>query len=94
MDFFGLFSWERKVRKIRKRWDRLREKTLKEKGALKAAALQKLDSINSSITMIEERNLSRVDRARLRKEIEISLEEAKAMLKYKEFESQQNKANK
>jgi len=83
---FGLFSWNRRVRKLRKRYDRIREHALKKKGPLKNRILQRLDAINSSITTMEEQRLSRVDRARISKDVEISLEEVKELMKYKEGE--------
>lgn len=83
---FGLFGWDRKVRKLRKRWDRLREHALKKHGPLRSRLLQRLDAINSNIVTMEEQRLSRIDRARISKDAEISLEEVKAMMKMKEGE--------
>jgi len=78
-----MFGWERRVRKLRKRWDRLREKADRKHGPLRTRALQRLDAINSSITTMEETQLSRIDRARMAKDAEISLEEVKELLKMK-----------
>lgn len=83
LDF--LFGWERKVRQLRKRWDRLREKALKKQPALKAQVLQKLDTVASTLVTLEERDtLGRGDRARMLKEVEIDLAEVRALLKEKE----------
>lgn len=80
------FRWTWKVRRARKKWDRLREKALKKRGPLKDKALKQLDDINSNLTMMEETQLSWVDRARISKDVEISLEEVKALLKLKRIE--------
>lgn len=88
---FGLFGWDRKVRKLRKRWDRLREHALKKHGPLRSRLLQRLDAINSNIVTMEEQRLSRIDRARISKDAEISLEEVKAMMKMKEGEENPEK---
>ena len=84
--FFGLFTFSRKVRKLRKKWDRLREKTLKKKQPLKGDILTKMDVIEQNLRVLEERKVSRVERSRLAKEIEIDLEGIKAMVKMKEEE--------
>ena len=81
MAFLGLFGWESKVRRLRKRWDRLREHALKKHGPLKSRLLQRLDSISSNLTTLEEQNLSRIDRARISKGVEIDLEEIREMMK-------------
>lgn len=91
---FGLFGWDRKVRKLRKRWDRLREHSLKKHGPLRSRLLQRLDAINSNMTTMEERQLSRVDRARISKDVEISLEEVKELMKFKDKEVEGESSNK
>ena len=78
-----LFGWDRKVRKLRKKWDRSREKTLKKDGSLRSELLSRLDQIENHLRLLEERRLSRVDRARFAKEIEIALAEINEMLKMK-----------
>lgn len=90
--FLGLFGFGRKVRKLRKRWDRLREKSLKKKQPLKGDILTKMDMIEQNLRILEERRVSRVERSRLAKEIEIDLEGIKAMVKTKEEEYTQQKA--
>ena len=75
-----IMGWNWKVRKLRKKWDRLREKSLKKKNPMRAEALKRLDIVTPNLTMLEEQKLSRVDRARISKEIEINLEEVKALL--------------
>ena len=73
----GLFftGWDRRIRKLRKRWDRTREKVLKRKGEEKRSLLEKLDQIESNLRLLEEKDLSRMDRIKVRKEVEIDLEE-------------------
>ena len=78
-----IFGWNWKVRKLRKRWDRLREKTLKKKNPVRSQALTRLDNINSNLTTLEEQKLTRIDRARISKDVEISLEEVRELLKIK-----------
>ncbi len=92
MNLFGIFGWDRRVRKLRKRYDRIREHALKKHGPIRSRALQRLDGINGSLTTMEETRLGRIDRARISKDVEISLEEVKELLKFKEGEeqSQQN----
>ncbi len=75
-----IFGWPRKIRKLRKRWDRLREKSLKKKGLVKKTALEKLDMIEQKLRTLEEQKITRLDRSRLAREIEIDLAEIKAML--------------
>ncbi len=90
--FTFLFGWGRRVRKLRKKWDRLREKALKKKQPLKSDILTKLDQIEQNIRILEERRVNRVERSRLAKEIEIDLEGVKAMVKMKEEEYAQQRS--
>ena len=78
-----ILGWGRRIRKLRKRWDRLREKSLKKDAKLRAIILPKEDQIEQNLRVLEERRLNRRERARLAKDIEIDLEEIKAMLKSK-----------
>lgn len=75
-----IFGWPRRIRKLRKRWDRLREKSLKKKGVVKKTALEKLDMIEQKLRTLEEQKITRLDRSRLAKEVEIDLAEIKAMM--------------
>jgi hypothetical protein len=75
-----IFGWPRKIRKLRKRWDRLREKTLKKKGLVKKTALEKLDMTEQKLKTLEEQKITRLDRSRLAREVELDLTEIKAML--------------
>jgi hypothetical protein len=89
--FTFLFGWSRKIRKLRKRWDRLREKALKKKQPIKGDILTKMDVIEQNLRILEERRVSRVERSRMAKEIEIDLEGIKAMIGMKEDEYVQQK---
>ncbi len=75
-----LFGWPRKIRKLRKRWDRLREKSLKKRGLVKKTALEKLDMTEQKLRTLEEQKITRLDRSRLAREVELDLTEIKAML--------------
>lgn len=74
------FGWERKVRKLRKKWDRTREKSLKKHEPIRRTALLKLDAIENNLRLLEEQKLSRMDRARISKEVEIGIAEVKGLL--------------
>jgi len=84
MDLMRLiFGWNWRIRKLRKKWDRKREKALKKDESVRLMILEKLDSAENNLRILEEQRLSRVDRARLSKTLEIDLEEIGAMLKSK-----------
>lgn len=83
MNFFGFFGWRTSVRRLRKRWDRAREKALRKKDPLRRMALEKLDAIQSNLIILEEQNLTRVDRVRLAKEVEIGIAEVRGLLESK-----------
>ncbi|MBN2330264.1 MAG: hypothetical protein JXC85_00455 [Candidatus Aenigmarchaeota archaeon] len=75
-----IFGWGYRIRRLRKRWDRLREKTLKKDASVRSRLLQREDQIEQNLRILEERRLNRRERARLAKELEIDLAEIKAML--------------
>jgi len=81
-----IFGWPRKIRKLRKRWDRLREKALKKKPLVKKTALEKLDMTEQKLRTLEEQKITRLDRSRLTREVEIDLAEIKAVLESKQEE--------
>lgn len=84
MSLFGvLFGWRWQVRRLRKKWDRTREKSLKKKDPIRRIALERLDTIENSLRLLEEQHLTRKDRARLSKEVNIGIAEVKALLKTK-----------
>lgn len=84
MGLFGaFFGWRHRIRKLRKRWDRLREKSLWKSGPLKKLLLEKLDLAETNLKVLEERQISRIERAKLARDIEIALAEVDALLKSK-----------
>ncbi|MCK5023876.1 MAG: hypothetical protein KAS04_06890 [Candidatus Aenigmarchaeota archaeon] len=89
---FGLFTFGRRVRMLRKKWDRLREKALKKNQPLKGNILTKMDMTEQNLRILEERRVTRVERSRLAKEIEIDLEGIKAMVSMKDSEYVQHRA--
>jgi hypothetical protein len=76
-------GWNRKVRKLRKEWDRAREDALTKKNPLKRMILQKLDLAEDQLKMLEEQPISRVQRKRFVREIEIIIAEVEILLKGK-----------
>lgn len=78
------FGHGRKIRHLRKNWDRQREKTLKLNEPLKSSLLKKLDEIELNIRTLEEQNLRNTEIARIAKEAEIDLEETKTIIKAKD----------
>ncbi len=83
-----IFGHGWKIRKLRKNWDRLREKALKTENPIRQISLEKLDRIEDHLRILEEQPISKKDRARLTKEVEIDLEEVKAILESKPEEIQ------
>jgi len=88
---FSFFGWGRRVRKLRRDWDRTRERTLKKHGTAKKVALEQLDLIEGNLRTLEEQQLSGIVRARLAKETEIGLAEVKAIMKASDTELQEMK---
>ncbi len=84
-----IFGWPRKIRKLRKRWDRLREKALKRKGLIKKTAMEKLDMTEQKLRTLEEQKITRLDRSRLAREVDLDLTEIKTMLTMKQEELMQ-----
>lgn len=79
----AFFGWNWRIRRLRKKWDRLREKTLKKPKGMRLSILEKLDIIENNVRTLEERTLVRHERARISKEVELDLVEIGAMLKEK-----------
>ncbi len=86
----ALLGWDYRIRRLRKRWDRLREKSLKKKDPVRGAALSKLDSISTSLTTLEEQRLSRIDKIRLGREVGEGLELVREMLKEQQEEEEED----
>ena len=77
------FGWKWRLKRLRKRWDRLREKALGKPEPLRSQLLQKLDVVENKLRTLEEQQLNLAMRARLAKEVELDLEEIKAVIKQK-----------
>ncbi len=75
-----IFGWGYKIRKLRKRWDRIREKTLKKDAGVRARLLQREDQIEQNLRILEERRLNRGEKGRLARELELDLAEVKDMM--------------
>jgi len=89
MDLFGMiFGWNWKVRRTRRRWDRLRENALKKEGRIRKLLLEKLDHTEETLRIIEERKLSRKDRQRNMKIVRSELNYIKDLLEGKIIEQE------
>jgi hypothetical protein len=74
MDILGMvLGWNWHVQRTRRRWDRIREHALEKKGRLREKSLEKLDTLEDKVKMIEEQHLSRRDRVKILREIEMEL---------------------
>ncbi|UCD07729.1 MAG: hypothetical protein JSW41_02035 [Candidatus Aenigmatarchaeota archaeon] len=90
MDILRLiFGWNWRVRRLRKHWDRAREKALRKENPIRKMALEKLDVLENNLRILEEQKLNRMTKARLTKELQIGIAEVKALLKSRpeEFQS-------
>ncbi len=83
-----IFGWKWKIRRLRKRWDRLREKSLKKEEPIRTDILKKLDAIENNLRTLEEQKMNRILRAKISKEVEIDLAEVEALLKSRPEEYQ------
>jgi hypothetical protein len=89
MDLLGMiFGWNWKVRRTRRKWDRLREDALKKEGHLRKTLLEKLDHTEETLRIIEERKLSRKDRQRNMKIVKSELNYIKDLLEGKIIEQE------
>jgi len=76
--FFG-FDW--KIRRLRNRWNRLRNKALKQEKEKRIRLLEMLDDVENDLRVLEEQELTRVDRYRIMRNVENSLREVEIALK-------------
>lgn len=88
MLFDFIFGWKWKIRRLRRRWDRLREKSLKKNEPFRSKILEELDKVEQSLRTLEEEKLTRRDRAMLVREVEIDLAGIKASIKEGEAEEE------
>lgn len=74
MDILGtVLGWNWRLQRTRRRWDRIREHTLEKQGRVKHDALKQLDHTEDKLKMLEEEKLSRRDRIRILREVEMEL---------------------
>ncbi len=82
MDIFGMvLGWNWKVKRTRRRWDRLRERTLGKGVRARRRVLRELDVIEEKLRMLEEEKLSRRDRTRILGEVQGDLANIARLLK-------------
>jgi pyruvate ferredoxin oxidoreductase gamma subunit len=83
MDILGMMmGWNWKVQRTRRRWDRLREQTLGKEGIVRKKALEQLDLVEDKVKMLEEQNLSRRDRIRTMRDVEMELSNINDLLEH------------
>jgi len=84
MFILGIFGIG-KIYRLRRRYDRLRERTdrIGDKGK-KVRLLKFLDEIEPTLVMLEEKDISRYEKRRMVHNIKSSLEQAKFMLQQHE----------
>jgi len=76
--FFG-FDW--KIRRLRNRWNRLRNKALRQEKEKRIRLLEMLDDVENDLRVLEEQELTRVDRYRIMRNVENGLREVEINLK-------------
>jgi len=76
--FFG-FDW--KIRRLRNRWNRLRNKALRQEKEKRIRLLEMLDDVENDLRVLEEQELTRVDRYRIMRNVENGLREVEISLK-------------
>jgi len=76
--FFG-FDW--KIRRLRNRWNRLRNKALRQEKEKRIRLLEMLDDVENDLRVLEEQELTRVDRYRIMRNVENGLREVEIALK-------------
>ncbi|MDI6721296.1 MAG: hypothetical protein QMD85_02820 [Candidatus Aenigmarchaeota archaeon] len=80
-----LFSKRRNVFKLRKRYDRIREKANKLRDVQKRnAVFSVLDQIEPNLNILEEQNVSRFERSRMMKYVAAGLKKADEIRKSKQ----------
>ena len=85
MDFFSLIlGWNWRVQRTRRRWDRIRERSLDKKGRLRSHMLKELDYLEDKVKTLEEESLSRRDRTKMMSDVEVGLENLQDVLEHGE----------
>jgi hypothetical protein len=81
MDLLGMvMGWNWKVQRTRRRWDRLREHALEKQGQVRKTALMQLDHCEDNLRTLAEEKLSRRDRIRMIRKVEMDMENVKDLL--------------
>ncbi len=83
ISMFGFGGWDKKVKNLRKKWDRVREKSLEKEGPIRAKLLEKEDQVEQNLRLLEERELHKVERSRMYAEVETIVGEIKKLLEAK-----------
>ncbi|MFH1631112.1 MAG: hypothetical protein ABIA21_02725 [Candidatus Aenigmatarchaeota archaeon] len=92
MGIFSIFSfgWRRQIFKLRKSYDRVREKADKTSDKYRRlTVLRILDQVEPTLVMLEEQRISRFDRPRLVNSVKMNVEQGKMILKQKRHIPQQ-----
>ncbi len=93
MGLMGLFwfltpegQFRRRLNNTRKKWDRLREKVIRKNYDSKSNLLQKLDSIEQDIKVLEEKDTMSIwEKRKIVSQVETGLEEVKDMIREEEI---------
>ncbi len=80
---FG-FLTKRKIYRLRRKYDRVRERTDKMKpGTMRNAVLTTLDRIDPTIVILEEQDVNIIERGRMIKYVNSGIKNARDMMKHK-----------
>ena len=90
----AIFGWNWRIRRLRKKWDRTRERALKIKDdAKRKEILQKLDVIENNVKVLEEEDLNRMVKGKLVGEVKKDLDDIKNSIRMqKEVEEEAEEA--
>ncbi len=75
-----IFGYNWRIRRLRKKWDRMREAALKLKRQERTKILEELDSIENNLRVLEEEKLSRIVKAKLCGEVKNDMEKVSSMI--------------
>jgi len=78
-----LLSYRYSVYKLRRRYDRMREKADRQAAAKRLPALRALDQVEPTLVMLEEQNISSFDRSRFASYVTQGIKNAERILKEK-----------
>ena len=75
-----ILGWDWKIRRLRRKWDRLREKTLKLQSPSRTEILKHLDSIEKNLNVLEEQNINIVAKKSLISNVSRELDKIKQQI--------------